>query len=36
LLEQPLRLSDRLPADAPDLEVVEVQMDDGWLQATLM
>jgi hypothetical protein len=36
LLEQPVRLSDRLPANAPDLEIVEVQMDDGWLQATLM
>jgi hypothetical protein len=36
LLEKPLRLSDRIPANFPKLNVVEVLMDDGWIQATVL
>jgi hypothetical protein len=36
LLKKPFRLADRLPAGAPNLNVVDVQVDDGWIQATLM
>ncbi len=36
LLQKPLRLSEKLPAGAPNLNIVDVQIDDGWIQATLM
>ncbi len=36
LLEKPLRLSDRIPANLPKLNIVEVLVDDGWIQATVL
>ncbi len=35
LLDEPLQLSKLLPADAPNMEIVSVQSDRGWLQVTL-
>jgi hypothetical protein len=36
LFDEPLRVTDRLPANAPKVQLVDVQVDDGWIQATLM
>ncbi len=36
LLEKPIRLSDRIPANLPKLNIIEIQVDDGWIQATVM
>lgn len=33
LLDQPLRISDRLPNELKDLYLSSVQVDDGWIQA---
>ncbi|MDZ4849123.1 MAG: hypothetical protein SGI77_07495 [Pirellulaceae bacterium] len=36
LLDKPIRPTDRLPADAPRMTITDIQIDDGWIQATLM
>ncbi len=36
LLDKPIRPTDRLPADAPPMTITDIQVDDGWIQATLL
>ena len=35
LLDSPLRVTDRLPTELQGLQLVSIQVDDGWLQAHL-
>ncbi len=36
LLDKPIRPTDRLPANVPPMNITEIQVDDGWIQATLL
>ena len=36
LLDKPFRPTDQLPAGAPPMTITDIQVDDGWIQATLM
>jgi hypothetical protein len=35
LLEQPVRVTDRLPNELKDLSLISITVDDGWIQAHL-
>jgi hypothetical protein len=35
LLDKPLRVTDKLPSDLQGLQLVSIQVDDGWIQAHL-
>jgi hypothetical protein len=35
LLDQPVRLTDKLPAELQGLQLASIQVDDGWIQAHL-
>jgi hypothetical protein len=36
LLDKPIRPLDRLPANSPQMNISDIQVDDGWIQATLL
>ena len=35
LLDQPVRITDRLPNELKDLSLMSISVDDGWIQAHL-